>query len=328
MKHLLLPLCVAVLLPALAVAQASQAKPAMTLDSLAGMYKGTATSSEGEEAITAELRMVAGRLAGTLFSADDPIAVVGATLTADRLVLLLDMGGARGTITAAVKDGRIEGEWELAGMSGTCQLARIGAVEPAPTTAQPPAKAPSLATHPRLEVTVPDFPAQGLILDVGGGGEGVIAQLKGQQVVAIDLSKRELDEAPGRPLLKIVMDARALTFVDASFPTATVFFTFMYIDPADHEKVFREIHRVLAPGGRLLVWDVVFPEKGESAVAGILFPLHAKLPQAEINTGYGARWREGQGADHFVSLAEKTGFQVVSRNNEAGWFFLELTKAK
>ncbi len=49
----------------------------------------------------------------------------------------------------------------------------------------------------------------------------IIEQLKGKQAVAIDLSKRELDEAPGDPLLKIVMDARDLKFVDGSFPTAT-----------------------------------------------------------------------------------------------------------
>ncbi len=187
---------------------------------------------------------------------------------------------------------------------------------------------PSYARHARLEVVVPDFPAEGLILDIGGGGEGVIGQLKGRQVVAIDLSKRELDEAPGRPLLKIVMDARDLKFVDASFPTVTVFFTFMYIDPADHDKVVREIRRVLEPGGRLLVWDPIFPDKRDAAQENILFPLHVKLPQKEITTGYGVRFREGQGAGHFVDLAEKAGFELVSRRNEAGWFFLELRKPR
>ena len=29
-----------------------------------------------------------------------------------------------------------------------------------------------------LSVDIPDFPAEGLILDIGGGGEGVIGQLK------------------------------------------------------------------------------------------------------------------------------------------------------
>ena len=118
----------------------------------------------------------------------------------------------------------------------------------------PQAKPQAFATHPKLEVVLPDFPADGLILDIGGGGEGVIGQLKGRQVVAIDLLKQELDEAPGQPLLKIVMDARELKFTDASFSTATVFFTFMYIAPADHEKVFRELYRVLRPGGTAFVW--------------------------------------------------------------------------
>jgi SAM-dependent methyltransferase len=324
MKHALIILGAVVLLSAATGAQAPQAKPAPTLRSLAGRYEGTATSPQGTTKVTADLREADGKITGSLDSGDGPIAITGATLTGDAVVLTLDMNGNPGTISGAVKDGRIDGEWTLGGMTGTCALTRTGDAAPAPAGAQ--AKRPASATHPRLDVVVPDFPAQGLILDIGGGGEGVIGQLKGQQVVAIDLLKQELDDAPGRPLLKIVMDARDLKFVDASFPTATVFFTFMYIDPADHEKVFREIHRVLGPGGRLLVWDPIFPEKRDPAHATILFPLRVKLPAKEFGTGYGARFREGQGADHFVGVAEKAGFQVVSRKNEAGWFFLELKK--
>jgi SAM-dependent methyltransferase len=181
--------------------------------------------------------------------------------------------------------------------------------------------------HPKLEVAVADFPAQGLILDIGGGGEGVIGQLKGRQVVAIDLIKRELEDAPGGPLLKIVMDARALGFLDGVFDTATVFFTFMYIAPADHAKVFAELHRVLRPGGRLLVWDPTFPEKAAPDKPKIMYPLHVRLPGKEIDTGYGVGIREGQGADHFVELAKAAGFELVSRKDEAGWFHLEFRKA-
>ncbi len=178
--------------------------------------------------------------------------------------------------------------------------------------------------HARLEVVVPDFPAQGLILDIGGGGEGVIGQLKGSQVVAIDLSKRELLEAPGDPLLQIVMDARDLKFLDGTFPTATVFFTFMYIDPADHAKVFGELQRVLAPGGRLLIWDATFPGKTDPRQTRVSFPLHVTLPEKEINTGYGVRFAEGQGMTHFIELGRAAGFEVVSRKGEEGWFHLEL----
>jgi len=180
--------------------------------------------------------------------------------------------------------------------------------------------------HPKLEVVVPDFRAEGLILDIGGGGEGVIGQLKGKQVVAVDLSKRELEDAPGEPLLKIVMDARDLKFLDKTFDTATVFFTFMYIAPADHAKVFQEIRRVLRPSGRLMIWDVVFPPKADPSKPRVMYPLHIRLPGKEINTGYGVRIAEGQGADHFLELAKVSGFEVISRKDEAGWFHLELKK--
>ncbi len=180
--------------------------------------------------------------------------------------------------------------------------------------------------HDKLEVVLPDFPAEGLILDIGGGGEGVIGQLKGKQVVAIDLSKRELEGAPRGPLLKIAMDARDLKFLDKSFDTATVFFTFMYIAPADHAKVFQEIHRVLRSGGRLLIWDVIFPRKTDPRQLFVGYPLHIQLPGKAINTGYGVDIVEGQGADHFLELAKASGFEVISRKDEAGWFMFEFKK--
>ena len=178
----------------------------------------------------------------------------------------------------------------------------------------------------RLQVKVEDFPAEGFILDIGGGGEGIIGQVKGSQVVAIDISKRELEEAPPGPL-KIEMDARDLKFLDGAFKTATVFFTFMYIDDSDHEKVFQEIHRVLKPGGRLLIWDVILAERTNPKTKMALFFLTITLPQKEVKTGYGVRWPEsGRPLAHYLDLAENSGFDVTTKEVNGRWFFIEMVK--
>ncbi len=205
-----------------------------------------------------------------------------------------------------------------------CALAFSGGLHGKDLLNRPPQDRP---VKPQWQtVTVEDFAAEGFILDIGGGGEGVIGQLKGQQVIAIDINKRELEEAPPGPL-KIVMDARDLKFLDNAFNTATVFFTFMYIAPSDHQKVFEELQRVLRPGGRLLIWDVIFLEMTDKKMNRALFPFTFILPDREIKTGYGVKRPEGkQGLAHFVELAQKTGFQIVSHKEKDQWFFLEVRK--
>jgi ubiquinone/menaquinone biosynthesis C-methylase UbiE len=178
---------------------------------------------------------------------------------------------------------------------------------------------------PRQELTIEDFPATGYILDIGGGGEGVIGQMKPDQVVAIDINEQELIDAPGDPL-KIVMDATDLKFLDNSFDTATCFFTLMYMNEQSQEQTFREVHRVLAPNGRFLVWDVYItrPEITEKRIA--VFPFSFTLPHGKvINTGYGVRWPVNtHDLDYYKKLAKKAGFRVVREKSWSRSFFLEL----
>ena len=185
---------------------------------------------------------------------------------------------------------------------------------------------PLLFHFEQQEVTVHDFSSAGCILDIGGGGEGVIGKLKGERVIAIDPSRRELEEAAAGPL-KIIMDARELRFLDDTFNTVTSFFTLMYIKGPDHEKVFSEVFRVLAPGGLLLIWDVIFPKRLDEQKDIAVFPLLVKLPDEEISTGYGAPWPdEEQDLLCYLHLAGKAGFRVVEQRENERVLFLKLQK--
>lgn len=180
---------------------------------------------------------------------------------------------------------------------------------------------------PVQNVPLADFPAKGLILDIGGGGWGIIGQLKGRQVVSIDISPQELVEAPPGPLLKIIMDARSLLFLDDTFPTVTVFFTFMFMAPADHDKVVRELYRVTEPGGRILIWDVVFPDLKDPKKRYANFPVTIALPGKTVEAGYSTYLVPGgQGPAHFEALAARAGFKVAAKKAAQQWFYLELVK--
>lgn len=182
--------------------------------------------------------------------------------------------------------------------------------------------------YEREDTPIADFPADGLILDLGGGGEGVIAQMKGSQVVAIDLSPRELAEAPGSPLLKIVMDATELKFLDASFSTLTCFYTLMFVPVEKQSKLLEEARRVLKTGGRFLLWDVEVPPPPEPGKKVGIFYFNFLLPAATVRTGYGTLYREtARGAAHYEALARQAGFEVRTRRAQGRSFFLELVKS-
>lgn len=98
------------------------------------------------------------------------------------------------------------------------------------------------------------------VLDVASG-PGVLAFLaapRAARVVGVDFSPRMIDELRRRATAEgarnvegAVMDSRSLDFPDASFDKAYCMFGFMFFP--DRTASFREILRVLRPGGRVLV---------------------------------------------------------------------------
>lgn len=188
---------------------------------------------------------------------------------------------------------------------GSRDLQMTKTLDPDPTAAP-------TQTLERQNVVLEGLPEGGWILDVGGGGEGVIGLVAGSRVVAIDRLRRELDEAPAGPL-KVVMDARDLQFPDATFETATAFYSLLYMKDADLPRVFAEVHRVLAPGGRFFVWDTILPPRADATKYLILVPVTVTLPGGRrTSTGYGVRCpEEGRDAAYYQRLAEAAGFETL-----------------
>jgi ubiquinone/menaquinone biosynthesis C-methylase UbiE len=163
----------------------------------------------------------------------------------------------------------------------------------------------------------------GFILDVGGGGEGIIGKLNGKQVVAIDTSEQELRETENEAL-KIVMDASGLKFLPESFGVCTAFFSLMYFNHEQQSETFKEAYRVLKVNGRFLIWDVEIPRKRRDYIA-FSIRLGIKLPNEDVKTGYGVRYKV-QDIGYFKELARTTGFRTASEWRNDGIFYLELLK--
>jgi len=183
----------------------------------------------------------------------------------------------------------------------------------------------------KQEVSLQDLKIQGRILDLGGGGEGIIGKIFGDKVVSIDPSKRELEEAADGPL-KIVMDGESLKFLDETFDNATSFFTLMFIPNSKHEEVIKEIYRVLKSGGNFYIWDVKIPEFDESLglnkdITLYVFPLIINLDNEKIDTGYGTKWYSNpQSQKYFIDLCEDIGFKLISNKEEGETFKLIFEK--
>ena len=158
------------------------------------------------------------------------------------------------------------------------------------------------------------------ILDIGGGGEGVIGLCCGRRVIAIDTRKDELQEAPEGPL-KIVMSAAELSFLDDSFDASTSFFTLMYISKEQQKKVFDEIFRVLKKGGEFILWDAVIPEYSGGIKDIFVIELEITTPVEKIKTGYGVSMKnKKQDMDYFIGLGEQAGFTVIQKEKQGHIF--------
>lgn len=119
------------------------------------------------------------------------------------------------------------------------------------------------------------------VLDAGagiGGTARLIAAERGARVTAVDLTSeycevaKWLNDAVG---LGDMIEVRAADVTELPFDAGSfdvVVSQHVQMNIADKRRLYAEAHRVLAPGGRLALWDVT---------AGSAGPLHLPVPWAD-----------------------------------------------
>ena len=163
---------------------------------------------------------------------------------------------------------------------------------------------------------------RGRILDIGGGGEGVIGRLYTLQVTAIDNRQEELDEAPDG-FEKVLMDATRLQYEDEVFDNATFFFTLMFMDAEEQQQAIREAARVLKSGGEIHIWDCDIPSAYPEPFC---VDVEVQLPAEHISTTYGVGKLGTQDISSITKMCEDAGLTLIEQSEQWDCFHMVLRK--
>ena len=184
----------------------------------------------------------------------------------------------------------------------------------------------SVFETPIQHIELQELPTDRLILDIGGGGEGLASRIGKQRVCAIDFRMSEIREAQihDAPSSWFACDARSLCFTDSTFDFSTIWFSLGYMWNDDTKRsVLNEVFRVLKPGGAVsLMASKVVCEKD-------VFVIHIvyTLPDgSQSRTGYGVTGNQVQTLQTILQLLTSVGFEIENSREHEYWFYIEANR--
>lgn len=169
--------------------------------------------------------------------------------------------------------------------------------------------------------------SEGLILDIGGGGEGLVSRIEGDRVCALDIRMSEIREAQihGAPANWFVGDGQDLCFKDGSFDVITLWFSLGYMsDWTTKRGVLEEARRVLKKQGTISIMASNIPDSTDQFVFWALFT----LPDGtQSQTGYGVRGNQGQTMEKVLDLVAQLDLNILNCEDHDEWFSITATRS-
>ncbi|MFX0046069.1 MAG: class I SAM-dependent methyltransferase [Candidatus Hermodarchaeota archaeon] len=173
---------------------------------------------------------------------------------------------------------------------------------------------------PLQEIRLISLPSDGLIIDIGGGGEGLVSRLEKDRVCVVDISLAKVREAQiyGARAQWAVSDGCHLCFRTDTFDIATLWFSLGYMRGWDTKKlVMEEARRVLKQEATLSILGakIACPEDR------FLFNAQFTFPDGDVSqVGYRLAGNQNQSLGSAVRTLEDSGFVVIDSTDNGHWF--------